>query len=220
MTVASHPSPGFHCWLDQLNRVHRGGDGFALVWGGLSGLLAGLFLLPLIQGQADFLLPYLRELLLDQLPVWMVACFLILRLAFLLQSDAQYVHTLTASPLALLTHVLACVVASLQAWGVMFLSTVLGLWAGIHASDSTHYRPFIETVMDFERTAIVASALKMALLASLMALSSWFELTWIDHSRREHHQHDPSNALVRSVLMGASILFSIELLALWLAYYR
>lgn len=219
MTADYHPTPGFRGWLTQLDRVHRGGDGFALIGGGLSGLLAGLFLFPLIQGQADFLLPYLRELLLDQLPVWMIACFLILRLAFLLHSDGDYVHTMTASPFALLTHALACIVASLQAWGVFFLSTLLGWWVGIHTSSSAQYRPFFEAVMEFDRVAVVASALKMALLAALMALSSWVELIWMDDSQ-DRHPHDASNALLRSVVLGASILFAIEMLALWLAYYR
>jgi hypothetical protein len=219
MKIAQHSSHGFRCWLDQLDRVYRGGDGFALVLGGLSGLLTGLFLLPLIPSQADFLLQYLPELLLDQLPVWMIACFLILRLAFLMQSDTDYLQTLTESPFALLTHTLACIVASLHAWIIFFLSTVLGLWVGIYTSDSAQYRTFIETVINFDRMAFLVSALKMALLSVLLSLSSWFELIWVDHSRRKINQHDASKAIIRSVMLGALILFSIELLAMWLAHY-
>lgn len=206
-------------WCAQLERLHRGSDSYSLVLGGVTGLLVGFLVFPLVQSGADGLTLWLDRFIAGQLPVWVTSFFILLRLAFLMQSDLAYVRAVDGQGAQLLSHVLACVAAALAGWAICLPASVAGYWLGIATDSGFHDFSFIDAWLnDVAAVSMLSAGLRVSLVAVLLGLGSWLEMAWLDARARSSERHDPAQAIVRSVLIGLMLLMVVELGALWLEY--
>ena len=216
--VQDHPATGI-TWSAQWERLHRGADAYSLVLGGVTGLLVGFLVFPQVQNTADELTPWLDHFITGQLPVWVTSFFMLLRLGFLMQSDLAYVRSVDGQAAHLLSHVLACAAAALAAWAICLPASVLGYWIGIAADTGFHDLSFLDAwFTNAAAIAMLAAGLRMAVVAVLLGLGSWLEMAWLDARARTSSSHDPSQAIVRSVLIGFMLVLAVELCALWLEH--
>jgi hypothetical protein len=109
--------------------------------------------------------------------------------------------------------------AALAGWTVCLPAAVAGYWLGLAANTGFTDLSFID---DWLNAATVFSMLgggvRVCLVAVLLGVGSWFEMAWLDARAKALKLHDPSLAIVRSVLLGLVLLLAVEIGAFWLAY--
>lgn len=192
--------------LDTAQKFLRGCGWFALVFGGLAGLVFAW----LSQHESGVLEPQIGQqlfthVLLGRLPTWLVASFVLLRVNFQLATDTGLARRLHDGHQTG-AYIMACALASVIAWMWFFLSVLAGTWLGMVPADPGYGQTVWAALWSaFEFQYLAHAGARMLMLAASLSVLTFLEVRFLQAHEGPNHP-----MMSRAMTLGMLTIIGIE----------